>query len=85
MTGIVELRDRCLDKHKNNPNSDKKKRAAFAAKIQSLFDISSKVAEDQIQGDRLRDNKAKMEDLTFLADQKDQGNSSWYKQQPRKQ
>ena len=58
-------------KHKNNPKSGTKKLAEFAAKTESLFDISSKCAEYHIKGDRLRDDNSKDEDLTFLEDQRD--------------
>ena len=60
-----------INKSKSLPRSDLKKREVFLSKVESLFDISSRVAVDQIQGDRLRDEESKEEDLMFLADQRD--------------
>ena len=42
---------------------------AFVSDLDSLFDISSETWEQQIRDDRLRDEKAKLEDLAFLPDQ----------------
>ena len=38
--------------------------------METLFDLVAKNAEQQISGDRLRIEKAKKEDVTFLNDQR---------------
>ena len=65
-----------IEKNKSNLNSDIKKREAFSSKLNSLFDISSpdaenKIEKDKIEKDRLRGEYARVEDITFLEDQRD--------------
>ena len=62
---------RALSKNKNKPNSDIVKREKFSEKMDDLFDISVQGVEDHLEGDRLRDQDAREEDLRFLEDQRD--------------
>ena len=62
---------RALTKNKNKPNSDIVKREKFSEKMDDLFDISIQAVEDHLEGDRLRDQDAREEDLRFLEDQRD--------------
>jgi hypothetical protein len=62
---------RALVKNKKKPNSDLLKREEFSEKLDGLFDISVPEVEDRLEGDRLREEQAREEDLVFLQDQRD--------------
>ena len=62
---------RALAKNKMKPNSNLLQREQFSEKLDNLFDISVPGVEEILEGDRLREEQAREEDLMFLADQRD--------------
>ena len=62
---------RAISKNKKKPLSDLIKREEFSEKLDEMFDISIPGVEDRLEGDRLRDQEARDEDIRFLRDQKD--------------
>ena len=61
---------RAISKNKKKPLSDLIKREEFSEKLDEMFDISIPGVEDRLEGDRLRDQEARDEDIRFLRDQK---------------
>ena len=55
---------------KRDNNTERSNGKTFCESLDTIFDLAAKNAEQQISGDRIRTEKAKKEEVSFLHDQR---------------